>query len=123
MNNAERPRTAGPQVTIGTSRRPNGPAAAAILAAGIGIFTTGLMTTLAEAWEGLKNALIWWAPAGPLSGKTGMGVIVWLIAWAALATAYTGKDVEIGKTIRWAWVLILLGFLLTFPPVFDLFAR
>lgn len=121
MNTADTPRVVDTQV--GTSRKPNGPAAAAILAAGIGIFATGLMTTLAEAWEGLSNALIWSVPVGPLSGKTGVGVIVWLIAWAALASAYAGKDVEIAKVTRWAWLLIVLGLLLTFPPVFGLFAK
>ncbi|HEV8339962.1 MAG TPA: hypothetical protein VGR25_09965 [bacterium] len=104
------------------TRKSNGPAAAAILAAGAGTFTIGLMTTLAEAFAGLRNALMWYAPSGPLSGKTGVGIIVWLIAWVALATAWKGRDVNIGRVVTWTFVLLLLGFVGTFPPVFEAFA-
>ena len=106
-----------------TAEKPNGVAAAAILAAGIGVFTTGLMTTLAEVSPGLRNALIWSRPVGPLSGKTGVGVIIWLIAWVVLHSMYRGRDAEFGKIMRWSWILILLGFLLTFPPAFELIAE
>ncbi len=111
----EEPRAAG--------AKPNGPAAAAILGAAIGVFTIGVMTTLGEASPRIGSALAWWAPVGPLSGKTGVGILAWLIAWAVLASAYRGKDVDFGKITRWAWVLIVLGLLFTFPPFFDLFAK
>lgn len=101
----------------------NGPATAAILAAGAGTFVIGAMTTLAEAFAGLKNALTWSGPVGPLSGKTGVGVIVWLVAWVALAAAWRGRNVNIGKVLTWTFVLLLLGFVGTFPPVFEAFAR
>ncbi len=116
-----RSRLEEPRAMAGT--KPNGPAAAAILSAAIGIFTIGLMTTLAEASPGLRSALAWWTPVGPLAGKTGVGVLAWLIAWALLASAYRGKDVDFGKITRWVWILIVLGLLFTFPPFFDLFAR
>jgi lysylphosphatidylglycerol synthetase-like protein (DUF2156 family) len=105
------------------AEKPSGPAAAAILAAAIGVFTIGLMTTLAEVSAGLKNALNWWNPAGPLTGKTGVGVIVWLIAWLILGTRSRGRSVEMGRIALWSWILILLGLVLTFPPVFEAFAR
>jgi hypothetical protein len=103
--------------------KPNGPAAAAIGAAGAGVFAIGLMTTLAEAFAGLKTALIWLAPVGPLSGKTGVGMIVWLVAWGTLASMWKGRDVNIGKVLTWTFVLLLLGFVGTFPPVFEAFAK
>ncbi len=105
------------------AQRPSGPAAAAILAAGIGVFTVGLMTTLAEASSSLRNALNWWAPAGPLVGKTGVGVIVWLIAWILLGARYRSREVSFGPIVLWTWILIALGVLLTFPPVFEIFAE
>lgn len=106
---------------IGT-RKPNGPPAAAILAAGAGTFAIGLMTTLAEAFAGLRSALAWYAPSGPLSGKTGVGIIVWLVAWIALATVWRGRDVNVGRVLTWTFVLLFLGFVGTFPPVFEAFA-
>ncbi len=102
--------------------RPSGPAAAAILAAAVGVFVIGLLTTLNEAVDGLSRYLNWWSPAGPLTGKTGVGVIVWLLTWAALGARYRGASVDMGRIARWSWLLILLGLLLTFPPVFERFA-
>ncbi len=103
--------------------KPSGPAAAAILAAAIGLFAIGLMTTLAEASGSLRSALTWTNPVGPLSGKSGIGVIAWLVAWVVLASMYRGKNVELGRITRWSWILIALGFLGTFPKFFDIFAR
>lgn len=106
-----------------TAQKPNGVAAAAILAAGVGVFTIGLMTTLNDVSSALSSRLIWVRPVGPLSGKTGIGVIVWLIAWMVFHNMYRGREVEFGKVMRWSWILILLGFLLTFPPAFELIAE
>jgi len=106
---------------IGT-RKPNGPAAAAIMAAGAGTFAIGLMTTLAEAFAGLRSALTWYAPSGPLSGKTGVGIIVWLVVWVALVSVWRGRNVNIGRVLTWTALLLVLGFLGTFPPVFEAFA-
>lgn len=108
---------------MATVEKPNGPAVAAILAAAIGVFVIGLATTLAELVPALKTALDWWAPAGPLTGKTGVGVIAWLAAWLVLGSAYRGKNVGVGSIILWSWILIAAGFVLTFPPVFEAFAQ
>lgn len=104
-------------------RRANGPAAAAILAAALGTATIGLMTTLAEISGGLKNALNWYNPSGPLSGKTGVGVIVWLVGWMVFTALWRGRNVDVGKVLTWTLVLVLLGFVGTFPPVFEAFAK
>jgi len=101
--------------------KPTGPAAAALVAAGIGTFIIGLMTTLAAASAGLRNALAWYGPSGPLSGKTGVGLIAWLVAWIVLHSIWKGRELNLGKAFTWAIVLIAAGFLLTFPPVFEAF--
>src|SRR2546422_11418280 len=103
--------------------KPTGPGAGAVVAAGIGTFTIGLMASLAVASAGLNNALNWYNPTGPLSGKTGVGVVTWLLSWVILHVGWKSKNVKFGRAFRWALALVLLGFLLTFPPVFDLFAR
>ncbi|HSJ51846.1 MAG TPA: hypothetical protein VLA90_11295 [Actinomycetota bacterium] len=110
---------------LGLAPRPEGPAAAAILAAGIGMFALGLLTILNEASEGLHDWLEGWEfgrGVGPLAGKTTVAVIVWVVAWIALGLAWRRKDVNL-KTWFWvAFVLGALGFVGTFPPVFEAFA-
>ncbi len=99
-----------------------GVASAAFVASGIGCLVIGLMVTGAEMSEGLKNALNWWKPAGPLTGKTAVGVIVWLVSWVILHSMWKDKDVAFAKAFTVTLILIALGFLLTFPPIFTLFA-
>ena len=103
-------------------RKPTGPAAAAMIAAGIGVFVIGLLTSLVEAFAGLRSILIWYAPSGPLSGKTGVGVIAWLLAWIVLHAMWKGKDANVARAFTWTLLLIGVGFLLTFPPIFEAFA-
>lgn len=104
--------------------RPDGPAAAAILAAGIGMFALGLLTVLNEASTTIHDWLDSWdldQGVGPLAGKTTLAVIVWLVSWIVLAVALRGKDVDLRKWFWAAFVLGALGFLGTFPPIFQAF--
>jgi hypothetical protein len=100
---------------------PNGPGAAAILAAGIGCAAIGILALGAEVSEGLKNALNFYDPAGPLSGKTTVAVLVWLAAWFVLSRMWKDKTVALGPVNWAAFVLLAVGFLLTFPPVWAIF--
>lgn len=103
-------------------RLPNGEACAALVSAGIGVFTLGLLTTLVEAWAGLKTFLTFNDGVGPLSGKTIVPVIIWLVVWAGLHFAWRGKDLDFGKAATATLALIALGFLGTFPIFFQMFA-
>lgn len=96
-------------------------ASAAFIASGIGVFAMGLMTTGAVISEGLKNALNWWNPAGPLVGKTGIAILAWLISWVLMNTVWKDKELELHKSFTITLVLIIVGVLLTFPPVFEIF--
>jgi hypothetical protein len=96
-------------------------ASAAFVSSGIGCLVIGLMTTGAVLSEGLKNALNWWNPAGPLTGKTIVGVLAWLVSWAILHFLWKDKEVDFNKTFTITLILIGLGFILTFPPVFEAF--
>ena len=100
---------------------PNGHAAAAFLSGSIGVFVIGLLTTLSEASHGISNALNWYNPSGSLVGKTGMGIIVWLIAWFILNKVWKGKDVNLRTMFIVSLAIAALGFLLTFPPFFTAF--
>lgn len=106
---------------LNVEKKPNGPAAAAMLAAGIGALTLGLMTVLAEASKAINAFLTWSPPVGPLSGKTGMAVSVYLVAWALLARQFRNREVDFGKFFTYALILIAMGFLLTFPPIYVAF--
>ena len=101
--------------------RIDGKISAAFLSSGIGCLVIGIMTTGAVISEGLSNLLNWWNPAGPLSGKTSVGIIVWLVVWAILHKAWKGQETELKKTMTISLILIALGFVLTFPPVFEAF--
>ncbi len=99
----------------------NGPAAAALLAGGIATVVYGIIIILSEGIPAIGTALNWYNPAGPLSGKTSLAVILWLILWAILGNQWKDKDVDFQRTSTTALVLLVVGFLLTIPPVFDFF--
>lgn len=99
----------------------NGPAAAAILASGVGSLALGLFTTLAQAIPSIRNALNLSDPVGPLSGKTTVAVVVWLLAWALFHVLWGNRQVDFVKVYITTLVLIALGLLGTFPPFFEAF--
>lgn len=107
------------------SDQPDGPGAAAMLAAGIGIFSLGLLTTLNELSEALHDWLQSFEMGrgvGPLAGKTTVAVIAWLIAWVILGFAWRKRDINIKRVFWIGLVLGLFGVVLMFPPVFLAFA-
>ena len=106
------------------TRVATGEAAEAFLAGGIGCFVLCLLVTLTEmpALVDLKNGLNWMNPVGPLSGKTGVAIIAFLVSWAIAHFIMKDKDVNLKTYVIVAGVLTALGFLMTFPPFFDLFA-
>ena len=112
-------------MTIETQNEPKSlasrPAAAAMIAAGIGTLMIGILTTGSVLSEGLKSALNFWSPAGSLTGKTIVALIVWLISWVALNTLGMDEDYDLRRAFVITLVLVALGLILTFPPVFEAF--
>jgi hypothetical protein len=98
----------------------NGAGAAAILAAGIGCATLGVLALLGDAFNGIKNFLNFYNPTGPLSGVTILAIAIWLASWFVLAKMWDGRDVEMKRISVAAFVLLAVGFALTFPPFMDL---
>jgi hypothetical protein len=109
-------------MTVQTDTKPNGPAAAAFLAAGIGCFVLGVFTTLAEASTQVADALKLMKEVGPLSGKVIVATLAIVISWIVAYLLLRGKEVKFGQFLAASLVLVALGFLLTFPPFFELFA-
>lgn len=101
--------------------KPSGPAMAVLLSAAIGVFVSGLATVLASASTAVNDALNWWNPAGPLTGKTGVGVIAWLVTWTAAHALWHDKEIAFKRVWIVSLILIFLGMVMMFPPVFQTF--
>jgi hypothetical protein len=97
----------------------NGPAAAAILAAGIGAAFLGLIATCEAAVHPLSKALIFSKAVGPLSGKTTVAMVAWLGGWAVMHWLWRDRQICFRPVAVATVVLVIVGLLGTFPPVFD----
>jgi len=107
--------------SVSSATRPNGAGAAAILAAGIGAFLVAVFAILADQSAAIKRLMIFWKPTGPLSGVTTCAIVLWLAAWAILQTRWRNRSVALARVNAAAFVLLILGLLLTFPPIADMF--
>jgi hypothetical protein len=96
---------------------------AAVLAAGIGVAVFGIVVIFSEAIASVGAALAWLKPVGALSGKSIVGVAVWLVAWLVLGLVWKGRDVRHGTVIVVSAILLVVGLLGTFPPFFELFVK
>jgi hypothetical protein len=95
---------------------------AAIIAGGIGSTVLGIFVVGAEASAGIKSFLNWYNPVGPLSGKTGLAVIAFIVSWIGLHFYMRERSIKLMTSFSIGLGLIVLGLLLTFPPIFTLFA-
>jgi hypothetical protein len=98
--------------------RPNGAAWAAFLAAGIGTFAMGFFVILNVA--GIFAAPAVYGPSGGASGRATFAVVAWLIAWVVLHRRWRDRHVEPGRISTVTLILIALGILATFPPLWAL---
>jgi hypothetical protein len=102
--------------------KPNGPAAAVLLASGIGTFVLGLLTTLNEASTDVNEFLAFTDDVGPLSGKTIIAAGAFFAAWGILGLVWRERDVAWRPVVIATIILLALGFLGTFPTFFEAFA-
>lgn len=105
---------------LGLTQRPNGAAAAAFLSAALGVFSIGLLTTLAAANADIKEWLNWYHPTGPLSGKTILGVVTWVAAWPVAHFLLWKRETDLLRVLLVMSGVIAAGLLLMFPPIFQL---
>jgi hypothetical protein len=101
-------------------KHPNGPGAAAILAAGIGCAAVGILAFAGDASDAIGKFLNFYNPTGTLSGVTTLAILIWLVSWFALNRLWVRSNVAVAKINVLAFILLLIGFLLTFPPFMDL---
>lgn len=105
-------------MTTVTSDTTNGSALAAFLGAGIGAFALGALCILHEA--GVFVAPSIYAPAGGLSGRVAIACLIWLVAWGGLHRQWNRRQLSAPGVILTANILLGLGLLGTFPPVWGL---
>lgn len=107
--------------TITQTRKdtPNGPALAAFLAAAIGSFALGLIV-LADA-GGILSLPAVYAPAGGVTGRTTLAVVLWLATWGFLHFRWRHQQRDQRRIRLAGLVLIGLGIVMTLPPVWSLF--
>lgn len=98
---------------------PNGPAAA-ILAAGVGCAALGVLSLAGDASKSVAKLLTFYLPTGPLSGVTSVAIALWLATWCLLARRWRKKNVAIANVNIAAFLMLIVGILLTFPPFADL---
>ncbi len=103
--------------------KPNGAAAAAFIAAGIGVAALGFFTTVSEASARMHDFLNFQNRVGPLSGKTTLAGVIWLVAWALLAPTMWKRNVSMNAVLLVTAVLLVIGAVGTFPKFFELFAE
>src|SRR5579872_4204047 len=84
---------------------PNGAGAAAILAAGIGCATLGILALAGDAFPAISSALNFYKPSGALSGVSTVAVAVWLVSWLFLSRAWGTKTVAMAKVNLASFVL------------------
>lgn len=94
---------------------------ASMIASGVGSLVLGIAIVLAETNADIKTFLTWNSGVGPLSGKTGVSVIAFVVSWIVLHYAFQRKAVSLTTSFIVTVVLLVLGLLLTFPPVFMSF--
>jgi len=104
----------------GLDSLPNGPGAAAILAAAIGSFALGVFAFAGDAIPAVARALVFWPPTGALSGVSTSAIGVWLVVWYGLSRRWAGRNVNLVWVNVTSASMLIAAVLLTFPPFMDL---
>ncbi len=97
----------------------NGEAAAAILAAGIGSLALGVVASSSEVAGSLRPMLAFYRPVGPLSGRTTVAVVIWLVSWLILHFKWKDRQIDFSKIFVWTLLMVAAGLVGTFPPPFE----
>lgn len=105
--------------------KPDGPGAAMMISAGVGIFVLGFLTVLAEASTGAKSWLQkweWGQGVGPLAGKTTLAALAYIASLIVLWVIWRAKNVNLKTAFYIGLALGVLGAIGTYPTFFQKFA-
>lgn len=108
-----------------------GPAAAAVLAAGIGLLALAVAQVASAASSAFRASMqalgnLWMPGAagiGPYSGKETVALLAWLLTWFVLHRLLRQRDVSLVAAGTIALLFIGLATTLLWPPVTDWLAH
>jgi len=86
-----------------------------------GCFVLAVLAITADKLAAIKTALIFYKPTGVLSDVTTVAILIWRIAWVILDLRWRKKTVPLAQINTVAFLLLFMCFLLTFPPIAELF--
>lgn len=104
--------------------KPDGPGAAMMISAGIGIFVLGFLTVLAVASASATTWLQkweWGVGVGPLAGKTTIASLTYFLSPAIVWVLWREKHVDVKTAFYIGLALGLLGAPGTYPTFFQKF--
>ena len=104
-------------------RLSSGPAAAVVLAAGVGSLTMGLTTILSRVSNTVAERLSWPHRAGPISGQAILASFAFFCSWGLLARAWRHSDPPLGAAALATSILVVVALVATYPPLLQLVAR
>jgi hypothetical protein len=97
----------------------NGPAAATVLATGIGCFAFGMLTIAEHTVLLARRTFTFYGPVGSHSGTTVMAVLIWIVAWCVLHEQWRRLQVPFARVFWLSLALIAIGCIGTFPPTYE----
>lgn len=122
-------------IAQGSDQAPNvsGPAAAALISAGIGCFTMMVTHHLADTSKA-REQIVWaigsWIPGsrhsdalygniGSYSGKETMLLVGWLVSWLILHHCLKQRQVQPRTLFFWMFVLFIAATVMSWHPIFP----
>jgi hypothetical protein len=101
---------------------PNGAAWAAILSGAIGCAAFAVLVDLAETFPPIGKFLNFYDPVGNLSGKSTVGVVIWISVWVFLHALWRNRNLVSTRLIgAISLILIVLSVIASCPLFFGLF--
>lgn len=94
---------------------------AALISAGFGTATMGIIQFIAELIEPFNDALALNKALGPYSGKYLIAYGAWLLSWAILYPIAGANKIRVKVALTITVILIVIGAILLFPPFISLF--
>jgi hypothetical protein len=105
----------------GVTRSRSGPAAAVVLAVGIACFALGVLSILTAASGAVSDVLTFSERVGDVSGLSTVTAVTYFVAWGGFAILWRRADPSLARVATVSGVLVGVGLLGTFPPIFNTF--
>lgn len=119
INDPAAPARAAPAESRPDGEYFDGTIAAALISCGIACLVFGSAVLLAEHVPSMEKEFTLSESVGPLSGKAVAAVIAYVVAWSHLHLALRHREIRTRTILLITAPMIAVGFLLTFPPIYQ----